>query len=71
MTIPDPTHFVDGTPIPPDYLPKLYAFMDGLDEVSEQDELEGLHWNGAVGRYQTKREFETGKRKPDDHNPAP
>lgn len=35
---PEPTHFIDGEPIPADYFEKLKLFMQGLDEITEREE---------------------------------
>jgi hypothetical protein len=43
---PEPTHFIDGEPIPDGYFEKLNLFMQGLDEITELDEYPSLEYDG-------------------------
>jgi hypothetical protein len=42
MTITYPTHFIDGTPIPPDYFTTLKSYMDDANSAQEQYSLDEL-----------------------------
>lgn len=53
-----PSHFLDGSPIPDDYLKRLDWFFRGVEEITEQDEVELFDF--VDGRYVPKGETHDG-----------